>query len=119
MINLKRVGENTAYFNEIDIPFYLNMKKIIKNLKNNIIYELRGFIKHSGNEKYGHNYALCKNMFDDKWYKYNDSICSPIENVPKLNKVFFLCYIQIGNDVANIEYLNQIIEILNKKNSPN
>ena len=114
IINLKRVGEENTYFNEIDIPFYLSMKKIIKNFKNNLIYELRGFIKHIGNEKCGHNYAFCKNMFDDKWYKYNDNFCSSIENEPELDKVFFLCYIQIGSDVENIEYLNKIIESLNK-----
>lgn len=115
IINLKRVGEETAYFNEIDIPFYLSMKKIIKNLKNNLIYELRGFIKHSGDENSGHNYAFCKNMFDDKWYKYNDNICNSLENEPELDKIFFLCYIQVGNDVESTEYLKLIIELLNKK----
>ena len=28
----------------------------------------------------GHNYAFCKNMFDEKWYEYNDSRCSLIDN---------------------------------------
>jgi len=115
IINLKRVGERGAYFNEINIPFSLDMSKIIKNNKINSIYELRGFIKHSGNENYGHNYAYCKNMFDDRWYEYNDSICSPLENEPKLDKIFFLCYIQIGKDEESINYLKQIIEILNKQ----
>ena len=115
IINLKRVGENCAYFNEIDIPFTLDMSEIVKNIKFNSIYELRGFIKHSGNENYGHNYAYCKNMFDDKWYKYNDNICSPLEKDPELDKIFFLCYIQVGNDVGSINYLKQIIEILNKQ----
>ena len=115
IINLKRVGEDTAYFNEIDIPFYLSMKKIIKNLEKNLIYELRGFIKHSGSEKSGHNYAFCKNMFDDKWYKYNDSICSSIENEPELDKIFFMCYIQIGSDIESYEYLKKIIESLNEQ----
>ena len=91
------------------------MKKIIKNLENNLIYELRGFIKHSGSEKSGHNYAFCNNMFDDKWYKYNDSICSSIENEPELDKIFFLCYIQIGSDAESYEYLKKIIESLNEQ----
>jgi hypothetical protein len=54
-------------------------------------------------------------MFDDKWYKYNDNICSPLEKDPELDKIFFLCYIQVGNDVGSINYLKQIIEILNKQ----
>ena len=58
-------------------------------------------------------------MFNDKWYEYNDSTCSSIENVPELNKIFFLCYIQVGNDVESVEYLKQIIELLNKKNPLN
>ena len=115
IINLKRVGEKGAYFNEIDIPFSLDMSEIIKNNKFNSIYELRGFIKHSGNENYGHNYAYCKNMFDDRWYQYNDSICSLLENEPKLDKIFFLCYIQIGKDEESINYLKKIIEILNRQ----
>ena len=113
MINLKRVGENCAYFNEIEIPFQLDMTKIIKYVNNNSIYELRGFIKHHGKENSGHNFAFCKNMFDDKWYEYNDSICSSIDGEPELDKIFFLCYIKVGSDVENIEYLKQIIESLN------
>ena len=113
MINLKRVGEQSTYFNEIEIPFQLNMEKIIKHFKNNSIYELRGFIKHDGNVKTGHNYAFCKNMFDDKWYKYNDSNCSLINDKPKLDKIFFLCYIKVGNFAESVYYLEQIIDLLN------
>ena len=113
IINLKRVGERSAYFNEIEIPFQLDMEKLIKNVKINSIYELRGFIKHSGDEKGGHNYAFCKNMFDDKWYKYNDSNCSSINCEPELDKIFFLCYIKVGSDIENIFYLKKIMESLN------
>ena len=109
MINLKRVGENSSYFNEIDIPFQLDMSKIIEKNKINSIYELRGFIKHDGDENSGHNYSYCKNMFDGKWYEYSDAICTPIDGEPKLDKIFFLCYIEIGNDIDNVEYLKQII----------
>jgi hypothetical protein len=107
------VGEKNVYNNDIEIPLQLNMKEIIKNFKNNSIYELRGYIKHLGDEKSGHNYAICKNMFDDKWYEYNDSICNPCE--PNLQRIFFLCYIKIGSDVENIEYLKKIVDLLNKK----
>lgn len=72
-----------------------------------------GFIKHFGDEKSGHNLAYCKNMFDDKWYEYNDSICNPCD--PDLQRIFFLCYIKIGSDVENIEYLKKIVDLLNEK----
>ena len=110
MINLKRVGEKKAYLNEIKIPFLLNMKKIIKNVENNSIYELRGFIKHIGDEKSGHNFAFCKNMFDDKWYEYNDSLCRPIDGKPELDKIFFLCYYNIEKAVDNVKYLKKIVD---------
>lgn len=110
IINLKRVGETRAYFNEIEIPNQLEMDKLIKYKNNNSIYELRGFIKHSGDEHFGHNYAFCKNMFDDLWYEYNDSYCSSINGKPSMDKIFLLCYVKIGSDVQDISYLNEIMK---------
>ena len=117
MINLKRVGEQSAYFHEIEIPFKLDMTKIIKNSVNVSIstYELRGFIKHDGDEKSGHNYSFCKNMFDDNWYKFNDSLVEDINDEPDLNKIFFLCYIKIGSDSKKIGYIEKIVNEMNKK----
>ena len=75
-----------------------------------------GFIKHFGDEKSGHNLAYCKNMFDDKWYEYNDSKCNLINGKPTLDKIFFLCYIKVGSDIQNIEYLKEILDsLINKK----
>ena len=110
IINLKRVGEKTSYLYDLGIPLQLNLGEIIKNSNNNCsIYELRGFIKHSGNENFGHNYAFCKNMFDDKWYEYNDSYCHEIDDINKnLDKIFFLCYIKVGFD--NVDYLKKIAD---------
>ena len=113
IISLKRVGENEAYLNEINIPFRLNMKKLIKNIENNSIYELRGFIKHTGDEKSGHNFAFCKNMFDNKWYEYNDRICRFIDGKPELDKIFFLCYNKVGKEVENVKYLQKIVDSFN------
>ena len=116
IINLKRVGERKAYFNDIKIPFQLDMEKIIKRTKINSIYELRGFIKHSGNENYGHNFAFCKNMFDDKWYEYNDACCIPIEGKPTMDQIFLLCYVKVGSDIQNVHYLKEIADSLNESN---
>ena len=115
MINLKRVGEGKAHFNEIEIPFQLDMEKLIKKTKINSIYELRGFIKHIGDETCGHNYSFCKNMFDDKWYEYNDSCCIPIEGEPTLDKIFLLCYVKIGSDIQDVYYLKKIMDSLDEK----
>lgn len=115
MINLKRVGEGKAHFNEIEIPFQLDMEKLIKRTKINSIYELRGFIKHLGDESSGHNYSFCKNMFDDKWYEYNDSYCIPIEGEPSLDKIFLLCYVKVGSDIQDVYYLKKIMDSLDEK----
>ena len=116
MINLKRVGEGEAHFNDIEIPFQLDMEKLINNKTINSIYELRGFIKHSGDEFGGHNYAFCKNMFDDKWYEYNDSHCIPINGSPELDKIFLLCYVKIGCDIQDVSYLKKILDSTEEKN---
>ena len=113
MINLKRVGEKTSYLYDIDIPLSLNMSEIIKNGNNNSIYELKGFIKHSGNELGGHNYAFCKNMFDDKWYEYNDSNCNEVDVNKNLDKIFLLCYIKKGFDANDAELLKEITDSFN------
>jgi len=104
IINLKRVGEKGFYYNEIDIPFQLHMGKIIKNHINNSIYELREFIKHIENEKCGHNFAFCKNMFDDKWYEYNDNICTTINGESKLDNIFFyvILKLEVMLEILNI-----------------
>ena len=115
IINLKRVGETKSYLYDIEIPFQLDMEKIIKYTKINSIYELRGFIKHSGDEVSGHNYSFCKNMFDDKWYEYNDSCCIPIDENPTLDKVFLLCYVKLGSDIQDVSYLKKIMDSLDEK----
>jgi len=119
IINLKRVGEGDAHFNDIEIPFQLDMEKLIKNSKINSIYELRGFIKHLGDEISGHNYSFCKNMFDDKWYEYNDSNCIPINGKPTMDRIFLLCYAKVGCDIQDVYYLKRIMDSLDEQSLSN
>ena len=117
IINLRRVGEQLTYYNEIEIPKKLDMKKIIKHSTSvsNSTYELRGFIKHNGDEKLGHNYAFCKNMFDDNWYEYNDDKCISVKGKLDFNRIFFLCYIKEDINEENIKYLDKIVKIVNNQ----
>ena len=55
-------------------------------------------------------------MFDEKWYEYNDSYCTVINGNPSLNKIFFLCYVKIGEEMNHIDYLKEIVDYLNKNN---
>ena len=98
IINLKRVGENTVYYHEIEIPMILKTKLIDKLNIYNKQYELIGFIKHFGNEKNGHNIAFSKNIFDNKWYSFNDSIVKEVQSeCPSTDKSFLLFYQIIDN----------------------
>ena len=72
IINLKRVGEKYIYIHDISIPFILNTNTIEKLEKFDMEYELIGYIKHFGSDKSGHNIAYAKNIFDKKWYCFND-----------------------------------------------
>ena len=94
------------------------MGKVIKNSINfsPSIYELRGFIKHKGDEYFGHNYSVLKNMFDGGWCVYNDNyICRCINESEKSNDIVFLCYIKTLSQSQNINYVEHIVDKLNKK----
>ena len=67
-----------------------------------------GFIKHFGDEKSGHNLAYCKNMFDDKWYEYNDSKCNLINGKPTLDINEELISTIIQNILFGLLYLHSI-----------
>ena len=91
-INLKRVGENEVYYHEINIPLCLQTAKIQKLQNFNRKYELIGFIKHYGNEENGHNIAFSKNIFNNKWYMFDDTKIKEVRNNPNTDKSFLLLY---------------------------
>ena len=65
------------YTETIDITEYVLMKE-----KPRIIYNLYGVISHicQGNQN-AHYIASCKSPIDNKWYRYNDSLVTPINNL--------------------------------------
>jgi len=92
IINLKRVGEKLIYNHDITIPFILKTKNIEKLEKFDKEYELIGYIKHFGSEKSGHNIAYTKNIFDNKWYRFNDSDVEEIIRNKSTDGSFLLFY---------------------------
>lgn len=92
IINLKRVGEKYIYNHDISIPFILKTKTIEKLENFDMEYELIGYINHFGNEKSGHNVAYSKNIFDNKWYRFNDSEVVEINKNKSTNGSFLLFY---------------------------
>ena len=92
IINLKKVGDNSLYTHDVDIPFRLKTRDIEKLKKFNMEYELIGFIKHYGSANDGHNIAYTKNIFDQKWYEFNDSKVELIRGYPEIDNAFLLFY---------------------------
>ncbi len=92
IINLKRVGERVVYYHDIDIPLILHTKDMQKLDYFKKQYVLIGFIKHFGNDKDGHNIAYCINMFNKKWYSFNDTQVSELRENPNTSKAFLLFY---------------------------
>ena len=66
------------YFNEtIDITQY-----VVINDGNKWTYNLYGVITHIGESgPNAHFLASCKSPVDNKWYRYNDAIVNPINNI--------------------------------------
>ena len=72
MIQLKRfkTDGNIKIDNFIDFPiqnFILKVHHISES------YDLMGIINHYGNISFGHYIAICKNYYNKKWYKFDDS----------------------------------------------
>lgn len=86
IINFKRIGEQNFYNQNVKIQEILKI-----NTENYLYeYELIGLIKHIGGAYSGHNIAICKNFFDEKWYVYDDSTVRRIYNT-----------IHVKNDYSN------------------
>ena len=78
-------GKNNVYnvkiiFNEeIDLTEFVLQREMPR-----IIYNLYGVITHIGQSgPSAHFIASCRSPIDRKWYRYNDSIVSPIENLQR------------------------------------
>jgi len=52
------------------------------------VYELYSIMIHSGGAYGGHYYAYIKSFEDGKWYNFNDSQVTEIENEEELFKTF-------------------------------
>ena len=64
---------------KIDITPFVSQREMIQ-----ITYDLYGVITHIGQSgPNAHFMASCKSPVDNKWYRYNDAIVSPITNIQK------------------------------------
>ena len=67
------------FYEKIDISKFILQKEVPQ-----IIYNLYGVITHIGESgPNAHFIASCKSPINNRWYRYNDAIVSPITNIQK------------------------------------
>jgi ubiquitin C-terminal hydrolase len=93
IIHLKRFKENNNSYikdrSNVTIQDNINI--------NNVKYDLRGFIVHTGQISGGHYYFIGKDLIN-KWWIYNDSICIPCNLMKKYESLgYIFLYEKIKN----------------------
>ena len=82
MLNLEgeKISDIKLHFTEtIDITSFVFKKEMAQ-----ITYDLYGVISNiNPTDLSPHFIASCKSPVDNKWYKYNDTIVSPINDIKK------------------------------------
>ena len=75
-------GGNQKITGEVDFPIDgLDLSKFVKGHKGeNMIYDCYAVSNHFGNMGFGHYTAYAKNPIDDKWYEFDDSRVSTIQD---------------------------------------
>ena len=76
-------GKGNIYNVKLDFSEIIDITKfVVKREIPKIRYELYGVITHIGQSgPNAHFIASCKSPVDSKWYRYNDAIVSPINNI--------------------------------------
>ena len=81
IIHLKRFRNNRKIDNLVEFPIEgLDLGSYLSNKSDKDIYDLFAVANHVGGLHGGHYFAYCKNCIDGKWYEFNDSHVSKIDN---------------------------------------
>ena len=88
-------GSGIQYKVKLDFYEKINLDNfIIKKDKPNMIYELYGVVTHLGESgESGHFVAACKIPCNNKWYRFNDAIVTPINDIQSEIINFGMSYI--------------------------
>lgn len=60
--------------------------------KEKILYDLVGVSNHYGNVGFGHYTAYCQNPFDQKWYDFDDTSVTEIEEKSIVTEAAYLLF---------------------------
>lgn len=63
----------------LDLASFVHDQEFLKKQGIDSTYDLYGIINHYGNLSFGHYISIIKNQNDGKWYKYDDSSRTPIQ----------------------------------------
>lgn len=106
---------------KVKFPETLDMSQIIeKKEEKNKQYKLIGFINHiEENSNNSHNYCITKNIFNNKWYLYNDLTIYEIDKIePFLNGAILLIY-QLSGIEMPLNRLNKLKNTIQNYNEQN
>jgi ubiquitin C-terminal hydrolase len=101
VISLKRFQKAKAgrikIENFVSFPFALEMKKYITklNISEHTTYELNAVVNHVGGLSGGHYYCYAKNNYSQKFYEFNDTSVSLLENNKIVTENAYLLYYTI------------------------
>ena len=74
-------GKGIEFNVKLEFLEYLNLNNYIQMKDTGANYKLIGVVTHMGlSGSSGHFIACCRSPIDEKWYKYNDDIVSPIND---------------------------------------
>ncbi len=112
IIHLKRFKNTSKLGNLVNFPIEnLDMGKyIIYNEieTNDNIYDLFAVANHFGGLHGGHYIAYCKNYIENKWYEFNDSCVSEIDESSIVSRNAYVLFYKKRNTLyPNIEELYQ------------
>ena len=102
IFNLKRIRKGIHIANMIKYPEILDLKPYSLNLSGKSTkYSLVSFIKHIGDERFGHKIAYCIGA-DNNWHEYNDSNHTLLKRLPdRENLAFLFIYERIESNKSN------------------
>ena len=84
LILIMNRGKNNVYKIKLDFSELLDLNQFVVKKDIQMLYSLYGVITHLGESgPSAHFVAACRSPVDKNWYRYNDSIVTPISNFNK------------------------------------
>ena len=106
IIQIKRFNHSNKINTKVNFPLTdLDIRNYIlsKDKNDHIKYDLFAVANHYGSLYYGHYTAICKNSLKNKWYEYNDSCVTKINDESTIisHNAYVLFYRQQGLSQLN------------------